>query len=161
MIPSNDRKLIMEEILHNFKGYGRGIIVRLAAIVIVILLIVSFFSFSAQYLAESLDDKNRVNCINSLESDYYEGKYVEMLDTLYLYDAYEEKYNKYWEIAKAYENFTLYQMWQRALTDIDADNKEYKEKADYYAGEVLKAYESCMDQENKLIMEGFVQAISK
>lgn len=161
MIPLNDRRHVIIEILENFKGYWKGIILKLVAIIIVMLMTVSFFTAGAQYLQEAIDDKNKINCISSLEHDYYEGEYVDILDTLYLYDAYEEKYNKYWEIGRAYENFSLYKMWQKALTDIDDNDSFYKEKRDYYAGQVLKAYEGCSDKENKLIMDGFVQAISK
>lgn len=158
MPPINDKKYIIKEIRKNFKGYWKRIFTRIVAICIVVQLTIVMYTSIAISIKDSMDDKNKVNAIRSCETYYYRGDYIELLDILYLYEAYDARFDKYWEIAKARENFSLYLLWHTASLNYDNPDK-YKEKADFYAKQVLIAYEKCQDEENKLIMNEFVKFI--
>ena len=49
--------------------------------------------------------------INACNRSYYEKDYAELLDSLILWELYQDEFDKYWEVCGAYQELTLCQQY--------------------------------------------------
>ncbi len=155
MQPADNKSYVIKEVAGSFKGYGKKIAWRIAVLAYLVFMIVSLLIFGFDLIEEKIDHFSKTDDLRQCEYSYYQGDYTKLLDRLHLYKGYDERFDKYWEIAKAYEDLRLYRVWSQAAAELDQENKAYSIKAAIYKEKVIKAYEQCVNEENKRILKGF------
>ena len=105
--------------------------------------------------------------LSRCEEEYLNRDYPQLYDTLYLYDLYDEEYDKYWEIVQAYEDYALYQNYKKLVEEgkeqisikVPENEEEYKkefsvefnakELCDKYYKKITKDIEKCKFPQNE------------
>ena len=92
----------------------------------------------------------------SLDSDYYDGAYGDMLETLGRYcGEQEEAYEKYWNMARFYEGWSLMKYWEQAAqAHPEMGYEEYEEK---YRLKMEEEYNHCQWEDNLGIMDSLLK----
>ena len=94
--------------------------------------------------------------INSCDEYYYEREYAELLEYMNLYDAYDEKYDVYWEVMDAYVDLQEYKKWQKVSSEEIQDAREMEE---LYYNKVTKASKNCAFPQNQRYLDDFVEML--
>ncbi len=94
--------------------------------------------------------------INRCDEYYYEKEYAELLDYMHLYDAYDEKYDVYWEVLDAYVDLKEYQKWQKVS---ETDIEDARKMEDMYFDKVKAAAKNCHFPQNQKYLDDFVESL--
>ena len=104
-------------------------------IVFLVIGIVENIRFSYEYGSNS---PSRV--MEMLDMSYYDQAYGNLLNSLKVYDAYGEEYDKYWEVVDTYAEYLKY----KDMVNIPG----YETEAEKQLAVLEKAVENCRNSEN-------------
>lgn len=148
----------------SFQGFY-GKIVRKAVLIAFLLLgIVLMTVFMGAQIGNKLggDAEKTAEALSSCEYYYYDGEYAGLLNTLELYETEGEEFDKYWEMARAYEAYQKWEVYAKGaeLPDIDENEKvQYEDKAGGYEKTVRRYYDTSTDSENRSVMKSLIAQI--
>lgn len=94
--------------------------------------------------------------INRCDEYYYEREYAELLDYMHLYDAYDERYDVYWEVLDAYVDLQEYQKWQKVS---ETDIEDARKMEEMYFDRVKEAAKNCHFPQNQKYLDDFVERL--
>ncbi len=103
-------------------------------------------------IVDETNSKNKADLVNACDTYYYEGEYGELRDYLLLYDAFDETFDKYWEIVDGYADYVQYEQW-KATNGADKKVEEYKQK-------VTSNYQNCQFETNKNVLKKYYEEIN-
>ena len=97
---------------NNFRIFWRGAVILICA-----LLLIATLSTLVGEVREWLDSKNRGTNIESYDYYLYDGEYMKLKERLEFYRPRGEAFQVYWEVADAYEDYSVYEFWRLAAED--------------------------------------------
>ncbi len=127
------------------------IIIKLLIAVSMTLFFVIIFFGILDDIKERYDytSKDISRMLDSCSEDYYRNDYSRLKDTLTLYDLYDERFSKYWEICDAYEAYMDYKIEMNTEEDESLPLQKLKD---------LK--ENTVFSDNRKIMDSLLAEIS-
>lgn len=103
-----------------------------------------------------LHKDNAAYVVNVCNRYYYEHDYARLREYLWLYDAYDECFDVYWEIADGYSDYMQYKQWS-ATPENRVENST--EMAEFYRKKVSGNVENCKFEQNREILKNFAEAV--
>lgn len=140
------------------KPNSAAIVIKIIAAVILLILILRLGIYTVFYAANDSYGISDEELIGWCDSDYREGDFSGLYETLTLFDCYDEEFGLYHEAAESYNTYIEYTQWRLAeekgidRADIEAQNR---------LSELTKRAEKPDFAENKDIIEGFVAEAEK
>lgn len=120
---------------------GFRILWRLAVIAVCAIFLISSAVYVIESTAEWLEWKNRGQDMEGYDYYLYDGEYMRLKDRLGSYGPRDEKFQIYWDVADAYECFSVHEFWQLALQNGQLSG-EYAEE---YRQRLLEIYDGSSD----------------
>lgn len=133
--------------------YWLKLVIKTAVILFCTLIIISVVFMTLEEIGIDPDGKRTESEIKeSLDWTYYEGDYRQLLQTLRWYCGEEEAdYEKYWNMGRFYEAYTMKEYWEEQVTaDPDSGYEAYVQK---YEQKMQEEYQKAADEENLRIMD--------
>lgn len=111
------------------------------------------YSLGAVLLENITDEayeKDKAARINACDRSYFAGNYIELREYLILYDAYDDEYDKYWEMVDGYIDYMQYKQWK--VTD------NASEQVALYEKKLYDNYTNCKFETNKNELKKYYEA---
>lgn len=135
------------------------IVIKACITIFVLCIFVYITSFTIQFVAEnSYDAADETGLIRHCDTYLYEKDYLSLYDELYSNQAYDEKYDIYWEAANGYMDYVQYVQYQKAVEKGNEDSEIYLEE---YKEKVLENEEDCRFEQNKEQLESYAKLVSE
>ena len=140
------------------KPSGFKITIKLiAAFLLAYLWLYIAFAMIGEIWEESKDKAEQdYMLINWCDEYYYEKDYGRLLDYLKLYDAYDEKYDVYWEVVDAYTNYLEWEKWSKISEETFNDARAMEEM---YYDKVMNASKNCRFSQNQKYIDDFAKSM--
>lgn len=132
--------------------YETRIVVKSILIAIALFITAGLYIQTAILLYEDSEVREQreaaENCVEELQT----GDYGTLRETLMTYNMYADEYDRYWEMADAYEDYRKLVLFQTAAERDDA-NILYEDRVSRYKEKLRSRYENCQFEENKERLE--------
>lgn len=135
------------------------IVIKACITIFVISCFIYITTFLIQFLAENFyDAADETGVIRHCDTYFYEKDYLSLYNELYSNQAYDEKYDMYWEAANGYMDYSQYVQYQKAVEKGNKDSEIYLEK---YKEKVLENKRECRFEQNKEQLESYAKLVNE
>ena len=135
------------------------IVIKACVTIFVLCIFVYITSFTIQFVGENFyDAADETWNIRHCDTYLYEKDDLSLYDELYSNQAYDEKYDIYWEAANGYMDYVQYVQYQKAVEKGNEDSEIYLEK---YKEKVLENEEDCRFEQNKEQLESYAELVNE
>ena len=96
--------------------------------------------------------------VNQCNEYYYEKQYDELFDFMHLYEAYDERYDVYWEVMNAYIDLQEYYKWKSVS---ETDIEDAREMEQMYKEKVIERSNNPSFPQNQKYLDDFVEMLKE